>query len=52
MSWHQLNFPSNFITHDAFYEKLEENTFEAFIMKPLALKSHNTLGTISLLATF
>ena len=33
MSCIQQNFPSKFEPNDAFYEKLEENTFVAFIMK-------------------
>ena len=41
MSCIQQNFPSKFEPNDAFYEKLEENTFVAFIMK------HPVLGTPS-----
>ena len=33
MSCIQQNFPSKFEPNDAFYEKLEENTFVAFILK-------------------
>ena len=33
MSCIQQNFPSKFEPNGAFYEKLEENTFVAFIMK-------------------
>ena len=38
MSCIQQNFPSKFEPNDAFYEKLEENTFVAFILKhPVAV---------------
>ena len=33
MSCIQQNFPSKFEPNDAFYEKLEKNTFVAFILK-------------------
>ena len=33
MSCIQQNFPSKFEPNDAFYWKLEENTFVAFILK-------------------
>ena len=33
MSCIQQNFPSKFEPNDAFYEKLEENTFVAVILK-------------------
>ena len=33
MSCIQQNFPSKFEPNDAFYEKLEENTFVAFILR-------------------
>ena len=33
MSCIQQNFPSKFEPNDAFYEKLEQNTFVAFILK-------------------
>ena len=33
MSCIQQNFPSKFEPYDAFYEKLEQNTFVAFILR-------------------
>ena len=33
MSCIQQNFPSKFEPNDAFYEKLEQNTFVAFILR-------------------
>ena len=40
MSCIKQNFPSKFEPNDAFYEKLEENTFVAFILKhPVCLQN-------------
>ena len=47
--WMQDNFPSNILSYDAFYEKLEENTFVAVILKhPVYSRRRITLkiGTI------
>ena len=39
MSCIQQNFPSKFEPYDAFYEKLEQNTFVAFILRhPVVIK--------------
>ena len=40
MSCIQQNFPSKFEPNDAFYEKLEENTFVAFILKHPVYNAH------------
>ena len=38
MSCIQQNFPSKFEPNDAFYEKLEQNTFVAFILRHPVVK--------------
>ena len=45
MSCIQQNFPSKFEPNDAFYEKLEENTFVAFILKHPVQHLWNTIET-------